>query len=330
MALIVGVAQLVFLFNLIWSICARPARPAAIPWRATTLEWQTPRDAAGARQLGQGPAGRLSLGLRLQRARRRAGLHPAERARPHRAPTREPAMSVILVFLARDRRRSPAGGCRASGCMAKPWLEASCDGDFMPRRAARAADREDRARRLSRRRRRAVRAALSAPTSCAWAVHGLAAVADAAAAVGQHGGAGPQQRRAASGAASARHGAATIGRRAARSRRRGGHRARLPRRAARWPGGSLPPAGYLLAANPANSFFYLITGAARPAHLRRPGRRSARVTRRAWPTDDAAARCVSASSSAPSTGISCLSSGSACSPVLAGWAATSSTFAANC
>ena len=38
------------------------------------------RDPAGARQLGQGAAGGLSLGLRLQRAGRRAGLHPAERA----------------------------------------------------------------------------------------------------------------------------------------------------------------------------------------------------------------------------------------------------------
>ena len=38
------------------------------------------RDPAGARQLGQGAAGGLSLGLRLQRAGRRAGLHPAEPA----------------------------------------------------------------------------------------------------------------------------------------------------------------------------------------------------------------------------------------------------------
>ena len=37
-------------------------------------------DAAGARQLGAGAAGGLSLGLRLQRAGRDGGLHPAERA----------------------------------------------------------------------------------------------------------------------------------------------------------------------------------------------------------------------------------------------------------
>lgn len=42
MALTVGAAQLVFLFNLVWSV--RHGRPAGgNPWRATTLEWQTPQ-----------------------------------------------------------------------------------------------------------------------------------------------------------------------------------------------------------------------------------------------------------------------------------------------
>ena len=41
-ALIVGAAQMVFIFNLLWSI--RHGRPAGgNPWRATTLEWQTPQ-----------------------------------------------------------------------------------------------------------------------------------------------------------------------------------------------------------------------------------------------------------------------------------------------
>lgn len=41
-ALIVGAAQLIFLFNLVWSV--RHGRPAGgNPWRATTLEWQTPQ-----------------------------------------------------------------------------------------------------------------------------------------------------------------------------------------------------------------------------------------------------------------------------------------------
>ena len=41
-ALIVGAAQLVFVFNLVWSLGrGRPA--GGNPWRATTLEWQTPQ-----------------------------------------------------------------------------------------------------------------------------------------------------------------------------------------------------------------------------------------------------------------------------------------------
>ncbi len=41
-ALIVGAAQLAFVFNLIWSL--KQGRPAGgNPWRATTLEWQTPQ-----------------------------------------------------------------------------------------------------------------------------------------------------------------------------------------------------------------------------------------------------------------------------------------------
>jgi cytochrome c oxidase subunit 1 len=40
-ALIVGAAQMVFLFNLIWSyFYGKPS--GGNPWRATTLEWQTP------------------------------------------------------------------------------------------------------------------------------------------------------------------------------------------------------------------------------------------------------------------------------------------------
>ena len=46
MALIVGFAQLVFLFNMIWSL--RRGQPAGgNPWRATTLEWQTPETPPG-------------------------------------------------------------------------------------------------------------------------------------------------------------------------------------------------------------------------------------------------------------------------------------------
>src|SRR6267378_2052271 len=46
MALIVGFTQLVFLFNLVWS--AFKGKPAGRnPWRATTLEWQTPDSPPG-------------------------------------------------------------------------------------------------------------------------------------------------------------------------------------------------------------------------------------------------------------------------------------------
>jgi cytochrome c oxidase subunit 1 len=41
-ALIVGAAQLLFLYNLAWSL-VRGKRADSNPWRATTLEWQTPQ-----------------------------------------------------------------------------------------------------------------------------------------------------------------------------------------------------------------------------------------------------------------------------------------------
>src|SRR5262249_40092443 len=45
-ALTVGFAQMVFLFNLIWSLFnGKPA--GSNPWRATTLEWQTPETPPG-------------------------------------------------------------------------------------------------------------------------------------------------------------------------------------------------------------------------------------------------------------------------------------------
>jgi cytochrome c oxidase subunit 1 len=45
-ALIVGAAQMVFLFNLIWSL-SRGKDSGSNPWRATTLEWQTPQTPPG-------------------------------------------------------------------------------------------------------------------------------------------------------------------------------------------------------------------------------------------------------------------------------------------
>jgi cytochrome c oxidase subunit 1 len=45
-ALIVGAAQVVFVFNLVWSL-SRGKEAGGNPWRATTLEWQTPRTPPG-------------------------------------------------------------------------------------------------------------------------------------------------------------------------------------------------------------------------------------------------------------------------------------------
>jgi cytochrome c oxidase subunit I len=45
-ALIVGAAQLVFVFNLVWSL-SRGKEAGGNPWRATTLEWQTPQTPPG-------------------------------------------------------------------------------------------------------------------------------------------------------------------------------------------------------------------------------------------------------------------------------------------
>jgi cytochrome c oxidase subunit 1 len=50
------------LFNLIWSLFRASREAGGNPWRATTLEWQTPQTPPP-RQLGQGAAGGLSLGL---------------------------------------------------------------------------------------------------------------------------------------------------------------------------------------------------------------------------------------------------------------------------
>ncbi len=77
-ALLVGWFQLVFLFNLIWSYYkGKPA--GGNPWNATTLGVADPRYSAEARQLRQDAAAGLPLAIRLQRAGRQGGLHPAER-----------------------------------------------------------------------------------------------------------------------------------------------------------------------------------------------------------------------------------------------------------
>jgi cytochrome c oxidase subunit 1 len=51
-ALIVGVAQMVFLFNMVWSL-RRGKEAGGNPWRATTLEWQTPETPPGHGNFGK-------------------------------------------------------------------------------------------------------------------------------------------------------------------------------------------------------------------------------------------------------------------------------------
>ena len=46
MALTVGAAQVLFLFNAVWSL-KRGKESGGNPWRATTLEWQTPQTPPG-------------------------------------------------------------------------------------------------------------------------------------------------------------------------------------------------------------------------------------------------------------------------------------------
>jgi hypothetical protein len=119
---------MVFLFNLIWSLFkGKPA--GGNPWRATTLEWQTPRPRR-ARQLGQGAAGGLSLGLRLQRARRRAGFHAAEPA-ARRIAGRLGGRAVSAHHpLHSVRRRDRRWWLSQQRLTAKPWLEEGPIGEF--------------------------------------------------------------------------------------------------------------------------------------------------------------------------------------------------------
>jgi cytochrome c oxidase subunit 1 len=78
-ALIVGAAQMLFLFNLAWSYFRRGRPSGGNPWRATTLEWQTPETPP--------PHGNWGKDLPVvyrwaydYACRAPAGLHPAEPA----------------------------------------------------------------------------------------------------------------------------------------------------------------------------------------------------------------------------------------------------------
>ncbi len=76
-ALIVGFAQVVFIFNLVWSLF-KGKHAGTQPLAGHHARVANTADAARTRQLGQGVAGGLPLGLRLQRAGSRSGLPAAE------------------------------------------------------------------------------------------------------------------------------------------------------------------------------------------------------------------------------------------------------------
>ena len=163
-ALVVGFAQMVFLFNIFWSLRygRRGGRQSVARHHARMADAADP---AGARQLGQGSADRLSLGLRLQRAGRAAGLHRP--GRPLAAPSGAgAAMSVIVVFML-----AVIGFATwwlvQKGLMSKPWLEVGPDpvGGPAPTDLP---TREDRARRSSSPWRERSSRSSPAPTSCGW------------------------------------------------------------------------------------------------------------------------------------------------------------------
>ena len=83
---------------------AAPSGPN--PWRATTLEWQTPDTPPKHGNWGKDLPVVLSLGVRLQRARRAGGLHSAERAARSGASTRRRAASTECSRESDGRLRS--------------------------------------------------------------------------------------------------------------------------------------------------------------------------------------------------------------------------------
>ena len=266
------------------------------------------RDAAGARQLGQGAADRLPLGLRLQRARRAAGLHRPERslaaaARARSRHERHPRLPGGGARLRRLVARAPAADVQA---LARGRAATRSAGPGPTRHADRRRSRSASSSRWSARSSRSS----PAPTSCAWSsrtggrcrCRGSSGSTPACWSLAQRRAANARARARTASATSARVrlSLATGGRRDARLPRRAARRLARPRRQ------RLPRAG-----NPANSFFYLLTGLhglhilgglVALARDRRPppGARA---------TPDSSG---SGSSSAPPTGTSCCWSGSAC------------------
>ena len=94
-ALIVGRRAGDLLLQRVLEPAPRQAFGGSNPWRAASLEWQTPETPPGHGNWGKELPDRLSLGLRLQRSGRAGGLPAAERAA---LEGRALAMSVMGLF----------------------------------------------------------------------------------------------------------------------------------------------------------------------------------------------------------------------------------------
>ena len=107
-------AQMVFLFNLIWSL-RHGKKAGGNPWRATTLEWQTPETPPGHGNWGKElpVVYRWAYDYSVPGADR--DFVPAEPARPDAAGLRAAAMGVVDPLHRRRSASSPPGGCRRSG-----------------------------------------------------------------------------------------------------------------------------------------------------------------------------------------------------------------------
>ena len=261
-ALIVGFAQMVFLFNLVWSL--RHGRAAGgNPWRATTLEWQTPETPPGHGNWGKElpVVYRWAYDYSVPGAPR--GLHPAERA-PGAAAGLEPRHERHHPVFA--RRSIAAWWLSHQRLMSKPWLEEG------------------------RRRRAGAPAASAMPTAKIGLGVFLAVVGSLFALfisayfmrmelADWRPMPMPTLLWLNTGVLICRAASRCNGRRvAARAGRwrRAARPAHRRRTALAFLAGQLSPGGssrrrLLPAGNPANSFFYLITAAARAAHARRPG-----------------------------------------------------------
>ena len=325
MALIVGAAQILFLFNLVWSL-PRGRQAGGNPWRATTLEWQTP----------QTPPAHGNWGKDLPVVYRWAYDYSVPGAAEDFIPQNHPGTGRLTrggglmtrhAHLPGRHRRHRLWWMAQQRLTSRPWLEVGP----LDRRArckpARRSTRQDRPRRVSRRRRRP----LQPLHQRLFHAHGggrLVGDARSPAAVGEHRRADRSAARRCNGPSSKRK-ARPQRRRADRASCRpcDGGRSSSPGRSLAW---RELDGGRLRACRQSRQQLLLHDHRhAWPAYSRRP--------RGARPDDGAApgtalpldAGCASASISAPSTGTSCSSSGWSCSHSLPAGRMISSIFAAN-